>query len=125
MTANPDKRVADLEAELRARDSKIATLSIASEAIQAARTVERAAFRAGLLNPDDVGTLLAKHVKIVDGKAKVVTAQGATRYNGYMQPMTVEELVSEFTSTKPYYLPGQGDGRSERTDLLILGRYPR
>ena len=124
MTANPDKRVADLEAELRNRDSKIAALSIASEAIQAARTVERAALRAGLLNPDDVGTLLAKHVKIVDGKANVVTAQGVTRYNRYMQPMTVDEMINEFTSTKPYYLPGQGDGSSERTQSARTWQVP-
>jgi len=118
--ANPDSTVADrLNAELLVARAEITSIKASAATQATANHLEQLASRANFLDPELTRTILTSQVqRNPDGTYSVLDSSGNVRVNAENVPITVEQLVEETASAKPFLVKGQwksGAGGSSST----------
>lgn len=92
-----DQRIADLEKRLESREIDGALLTAAS--------------RHNAVSSEQVVQLTRSAVRLSqDGTAEVVDANGTPRYNDSGEPLSVDELVSDFLTANPHFVKASSGG---------------
>lgn len=71
-----------------------------------------AASKNNAVSPDQVGLLLRGNIKLTedDGNVEILDSNGTPRYNDKGDPLSVDELVSEFLTANPHFVRASQGG---------------
>lgn len=116
------------EALERTDDAKRARQEVIDYRKQVA--ISNAATKIGFFDPEDVATgTISQNINWDSAKNSfVVSENGRERLNSAMEPMSIEEYLTEVASKKPYLVRsnqkgGFGSSESSRVDVTTNGRY--
>lgn len=100
------------------KDQAIQQLQKELQAIKVDGAVLNAASGRKAVNPQQVVRLLKDQIRLGDsGSVEVLDDSGSIRYNDNGNPMTAEELVSEFLSANPHFVAAGPSGTGSQSSV--------
>lgn len=100
-----------LKTTAQKKDQQIAELKKTLEIREIDGALLTAASRHNAVSSEQVVQLTRSAVRLSqDGKAEVVDANGTPRYNDSGDPLTVDELVSDFLTANPHFVKASSGG---------------
>lgn len=100
-----------LKQTVEKKDLEIAAMRAALESTKIDGALLSAASKHNAVDSEQVSQLLRNRVKLSDdGSVEVLDDNGAVRYNDKADPLSVDELVSDFLTANPHFVRASAGG---------------